>query len=144
MPVVTLPKGTTVDSPGVAGELTAALAKVQTALPHARVASYASTHDRAFVSKDGRTTFALISIPALGGVNPGQAEARRAQAALAGMTVGGSPVRVTGLDALRAAAADGRQGRRRKPGHRGRGRGWRRPARAGASSSRHGWRSSRC
>ena len=43
----------------------------------ARVASYASTHDRAFVSKDGRTTFALVSIPARGGVDPGQAEARR-------------------------------------------------------------------
>ena len=81
MPVVTLPKGTTVDSPGVAGELKAALGKVQAALPDARVASYASTHDRAFVSKDGRTTFALVSIPARGGVDPGQAEARRAQAA---------------------------------------------------------------
>ena len=57
--VVTLPKGSSVDSPGVGRELTAALAKVQTALPHARLASYASTHDRAFVSKDGRTTFAL-------------------------------------------------------------------------------------
>ena len=75
MPVVTLPRGTTVDSPGVAGELRVALAKVQTALPHARTASYASTHDRAFVSKDGRTTFALISIPARGGVDPGQDEA---------------------------------------------------------------------
>jgi RND superfamily putative drug exporter len=107
VPVVTVPKGKTVDSPGVAGQLGAALAKVEAALPHARVASYASTHDRAFVSNDGRTTFALVSIPARGGVNPGQAEARTAQAALAGVTVGGSPVRVTGLDALRAAAADG-------------------------------------
>jgi RND superfamily putative drug exporter len=107
VPVVTLPKGTTVDSPGVAGQLATALAKVKAALPKARLASYASTHDRAFVSGDGRTTFALVSIPAAGGVNPGQAEARTAQAALAGVTVGGSPVHVTGLDALRAAAADG-------------------------------------
>ena len=36
----------------------------------------------------------------------GQAEARQAQAALAGVTVGGSPVEVTGLDALRAAAGE--------------------------------------
>src|SRR5215213_848540 len=57
--LVTLPEGTTADSPGVDGELTAALAKVERALPRARVASYASTGDRAFVSKDGRTTFAL-------------------------------------------------------------------------------------
>ena len=62
--------------------------------------------DRAFVSDDGRTTFALVYIPAKGGVNPGQEEARAAQAALAGVTVGGSPVEVTGLDALRASAGD--------------------------------------
>ena len=62
VPVVTVPKGRTVDSPGVAGQLDAALAKVKAALPNARVASYASTHDRAFVSADGRTTFALVSI----------------------------------------------------------------------------------
>jgi RND superfamily putative drug exporter len=110
VPVVTLPKGTTVDSPGVAGQLDAALAKVKAALPNARLASYASTRDRAFVSHDGRTTFALVSIPATGGVDPGQAEARAAQAALAGVTVGGAPVQVTGLDALRAAASDGDAG----------------------------------
>ncbi len=106
VPVVTLPKGTSVDSPGVTAELDAALAKVQAALPDARLASYASTRDRDFVSADGRTTFALISIPAKGGIDPGQTEARAAQAALAGATVGGSPVEITGLDALRAAAVD--------------------------------------
>ena len=62
--------------------------------------------DRAFVSDDGRTTFALVYIPAKGGVDPGQDEARAAQAALAGVTVGGSPVEVTGLDALRASAGE--------------------------------------
>jgi RND superfamily putative drug exporter len=107
VPVVTLPRGTTVDSPGVAAELGAALAKVKAALPDARVASYASTHDRAFVSDDGRTTFALVSIPARGGIDPGQSEARAAQKALAGVTVAGAPVRATGLDALRASAAAG-------------------------------------
>ena len=73
-------------------------------------ASYASTGDRAFVSDDGRTTFALVYIPAKGGVDPGQEEARAAQAALAGVTVGGSPVEVTGLDALRASAGDNEGG----------------------------------
>jgi RND superfamily putative drug exporter len=109
VPVVTLPEGTTVDSPGVTAELSTAMAKVRAALPDARVASYASTHDRAFVSGDGRTTFALVAIPALGGVNPGQAEARAAQDALAGVTVAGAPVHATGLDALREAAAHGEQ-----------------------------------
>ncbi|MCP9487303.1 MAG: MMPL family transporter [Gaiellaceae bacterium MAG52_C11] len=106
VPVVKLPPGRTVDSPGVGEQLDAALAKVEAALPGAMTASYASTRDRAFVSEDGRTTFALVYIPAKGGVDPGQDEARAAQAALAGVTVGGSPVEVTGLDALRASAGE--------------------------------------
>jgi len=106
VPVVELPKGKTVDSPGITKQLDTALASVEAALPEARTASYASTRDRAFVSADGRTTFALVYIPATGGVDPGQVEARRAQAALAGVTVGGSAVEVTGLDALRAAAGE--------------------------------------
>ena len=110
VPVVRLPQGKTVDSPGVTEQLEAALARVKAALPEARLTSYASTDDRVFVSEDGRTTFALVYIPAKGGVDPGQSEARRAQAAVAGVTVGGSPVEVTGLDALRASAGDGGEG----------------------------------
>src|SRR5688500_6278386 len=106
VPVVKLPPGKTVDSPGVSEQLDAALAKVEAALPGAMSASYASTRDRAFVSEGGRTTFALVYIPAKGGVDPGQEEARAAQAAVAGVTVGGSPVEVTGLDALRASAGE--------------------------------------
>jgi RND superfamily putative drug exporter len=106
VPVVQLPPGKTVDSPGVREQLDAAIAKVKAALPEARTASYASTGDRAFVSDDGRTTFALVYIPARGGVDQGQPEARLAQDALAGVTVGGSSVEVTGLDALRAAGGD--------------------------------------
>ena len=110
VPVVQLPAGTTVDSPGVRDELDAALAKVAVVLPEAMTASFASTGDRAFVSDEGRTTFALVYIPAKGGVDPGQEEARAAQAALAGVTVGGAPVEVTGLDALRASAGDNEGG----------------------------------
>ena len=106
VPVVTLPQGKTVDSPGIGGQLESALAKVGAALPGASVASYASTGDRAFVSDDGRTTFALVYIPAKGGVDQGQPEARLAEAAVAGVTVAGSPVEVTGLDALRASAGE--------------------------------------
>jgi RND superfamily putative drug exporter len=106
VPVVTLPAGTTVDSPGVRGELDAALAKIEAALPESFSASYGSTGDRAFVSDDGRTTFALVYIPAKGGVDPGWEEARAAQAAVDSLTVGGAPIEVTGLDALRAAAGD--------------------------------------
>jgi putative drug exporter of the RND superfamily len=106
VPVVQLPEGTTVDSPGVREELAAAVARIEAALPEARTASYASTGDRAFVSDDGRTTFALVYIPAVGGVDPGWTEARAAQAAVDGVSVGGSAVEVTGLDALRASAGD--------------------------------------
>jgi RND superfamily putative drug exporter len=105
VPVVTLPEGTTVDSPGVREEFDAALARVEAALPDARLASYASTGDRAFVSEDGRTTFALVYIRPRGGIEPGQKEARQAQSALGGATVGGAPVSVTGFEALRAEAA---------------------------------------
>ncbi len=107
VPVVSLPAGKTVDSPGVRSELEGALEKIEAALPDSRLASYASTRDRAFVSEDGRTTFALVYIPAKGGVDPGQAEARAAQDAVEGQTVGGAPVKVTGLDALRSNAAEG-------------------------------------
>src|SRR6476619_5406133 len=110
VPVVTLPQGTTVDSPGVTAELASALARVKQAMPDVRIASYSSTHDRSFVSDDGRTTFALVYHPAVGGVDPGQAEARRAQVALTGVTVAGSPVHVTGMNALRAAPADSESG----------------------------------
>ena len=106
VPVVQLPHGTTVDSPGVRAQLGAAIARIEKALPNARTASYATTGDRAFVSDDGRTTFALVYIPAKGGVDPGQVEARAAQAAVDGFTVGGAPVEVTGLDALRASAGE--------------------------------------
>ena len=106
VPVVKLPAGKTVDSPGIARQLDAALTKVETALPQSRTASYASTGDRAFVSGDGRTTFALVYIPAKGGVNPGWVEAQAAQTALADVTVGGSAVEVTGLDALRSSAGE--------------------------------------
>ena len=106
VPVVQLPQGTTVDTPGVREDLDAALAAIAAAVPDARSASYASKGDRAFVSDDGRTTFGLVYIPAKGGVDQGQAEARLAQDAVRGLTVGGSPVEVTGLDALRGSAGE--------------------------------------
>jgi putative drug exporter of the RND superfamily len=107
VPVVQLPEGTTVDSPGVTAELDAALAKLQAALPEARITSYASKREEAFVSGDRRTTYALVSIPLVPGLEAGQDESRRAQAALDGVTVGGAHVEVTGLDALRAGGAAG-------------------------------------
>src|SRR3954447_21235332 len=102
LPVVTLPAGKTVDSPGVRSQLRAIDTKLERALPHARVASYASTGDRGFVSADGRTTFAVAN-PTPDpdqpfGDNP-KAE-KKASAALRGTMVAGAPVHLTGFDAL--------------------------------------------
>jgi len=102
LPVVTLPAGKTVDSPGVRAELRAVESHLERALPGARIASYASTGDRAFVSADGRTTFA-IAYPrrdpnSAFGENPDAA--KRARAELRGVTVAGAPVHLTGYDAL--------------------------------------------
>ena len=107
VPVVTLPAGTTVDSPGVARELDAALAKVKAALPDARIASYAL--DRATARSSPRTAArrSRSSTSRRSGgrrARPGGGpRARRPRST--GVTVGGAPVDVTGLDALRAGAA---------------------------------------
>ena len=102
LPVVTLPAGTTVDSPAVRADLRRVEARLERALPGARIASYASTGDRVFVSGDGRTTFA-IAYPrrdpnSAFGENPDAA--KRARAELRGVTVAGAPVHMTGYDAL--------------------------------------------
>ena len=108
LPVVTLPAGKTVDSPGVRAELGAVDARMRRALPQSRIASFASTGSRAFVSGDGRTVFALVypRAPAESdwGENPEAAQA--ATRALRGVTVAGQPVRVTGFDALSEASGD--------------------------------------
>ena len=106
LPVVTLPKGKTVDSPRVRSELAAVDERLWYALPHSRIASYPSTGSRAFVSRDGRTVFALVYPPPAvnsdWGENPEAAKA--AARAMRGVTVAGQPVRVTGFDALTEAS----------------------------------------
>src|SRR6266567_3203286 len=60
LPVVTLPAGKSVDSPQVKSDLTKLDDTLAKTLPGSRVASYASTGDKAFVSNDGHTTFAIV------------------------------------------------------------------------------------
>jgi RND superfamily putative drug exporter len=81
-------------------------ARLRRALPTARIASYASTRDGTFVSRDGRTVFALVYPPADPDADFGEnpSAERAARRALRGAEVGGQPVRLTGFDAL---AADG-------------------------------------
>jgi putative drug exporter of the RND superfamily len=102
VPVVKLPEGTSADSAAVKADLAKMDRKLEQALPGSRLASYASTGDKTFLSDDGRTTFALVypqpDPDSAFGENP-RAE-KAASAALKGTTVAGQPVHLTGFDAL--------------------------------------------
>jgi RND superfamily putative drug exporter len=102
IPVVTLPDGKTVHSPQVSAGLDRVDDRLKAALPGARIASYSSTGSDAFVSKDGRTTFALVYPRPDPGAQFGENSAaeRTARAALEGAQVAGAPVHLTGFDAL--------------------------------------------
>src|SRR2546426_2136914 len=109
VPVVTLPSGKTVNSPGVDAQLAQVDKRLERALPGARIASYASTGDPGFVSKDGRTTFAIVypkpDPNSQFGENP--AAAKAARAAVRDSTVGGAGVHVSGFDALQNDSGQG-------------------------------------
>jgi RND superfamily putative drug exporter len=109
LPVVTLPAPQTASSPAVQGELRALEARMRQILPGSRVAGYASTHNAGFLSKDGHTTF-VVAYPAADpnqpfGDNPNAA--KKLTAALAGATIAGAPVHVTGFDALSVQSGGG-------------------------------------
>ena len=101
VPVVKLPAGTAVTSSTVRAGLDDVAARLERALPGTRIASFASTRDRAFVSADGRTTF-MLAYPRPGDESFGDntKAAKRAAKALAGARVAGAPVHLTGIDAL--------------------------------------------
>jgi len=107
VPVVTLPARMSVDSAAARDGLNQLAARLLRALPHARVASFAATGDRAFVSPNGRTTFLLVyPRPArTSGFGTNTAAVRSARAALRGFTIAGAPVHITGLDALAAGGS---------------------------------------
>jgi RND superfamily putative drug exporter len=107
--VAELPAGVNAGHAAVRSDLRALEGRLADALPGARVASYGSTGDDAFVSDDGRTTYAIVH-PKLDTDSPGAGppeidtgmieDARRA--AHAG-TVVGADVMVTGRAALEQA-----------------------------------------
>ena len=96
--VITFPAGLRIDSAGVAAEAGRVFAAAR-AMTHVRIADYATTGDRAFVTAGGRATFALMFTPGNqpDTVQPADiAVARAVQAAApAGWTV-----RITGLRQL--------------------------------------------
>jgi RND superfamily putative drug exporter len=108
VPVVTLPAGGTVTDPRVQEDLDRLEARVARALPGSRVAGYGSTRDAAFTSADGRTTY----VTAYPTPDPDQPfgdtpkAQKRLQKALAGATVAGAPVHLSGFDALASQSGD--------------------------------------
>ncbi len=109
LPVVTLPQGRTVSSPGVRAQLAAVEAQVRHVVPGARVAGWAGTGDSAFLSADRRTTFVVAYPPPEPnesfGNNP--EAAKQLTRALSTARVGGAPVHVTGYDALSVQSGGG-------------------------------------
>jgi len=101
VPVVALPQGKTVATPGVRDDLREVEQLARKAVPGSRVAGFGSTGDRAFTSADGRTAFIYAFAPRSNDPFGGNVKAQRAlTAALRGETIAGAPVRLTGYDAL--------------------------------------------
>src|SRR3954471_22848789 len=98
VPVVTLKGGAAASRAQLAG----LERRVAGALPGARVTGYGSTGDKAFISKDGKTAF-VIAYPTPDPDQPfgdhPKAE-KKLRKALAGVTIAGAAVHLTGYDAL--------------------------------------------
>jgi putative drug exporter of the RND superfamily len=111
VPIVTLPKGTTVDSPGVKDQLTKLEDNARKVVPKGRVAGFGSTGDKTFVSRDGRTAFVYVFAPRSDDPFGGNVDDQRhLRDALKGTTIDGAPVRVTGYDALTDSSGAGDDG----------------------------------
>jgi RND superfamily putative drug exporter len=103
--VLTLPAGQTMKSS--AGQALAARTfEAAHRAGHLGVADYATTHDPKLVSRDGRTTWAVIAMP-----NPdiplGTGVLQRIQPALRAAAPHGAGVTVTGFEALQAGGSSG-------------------------------------
>jgi putative drug exporter of the RND superfamily len=99
LPVITIPAGQKVTDPATAAATGRAFAALARAIPGARIADYATTHNPAFVTRDGRSTFALVytaPVSGFGGSNLGPAIDRAVTAA----APGGWHVEVTGSQLL--------------------------------------------
>ena len=92
LPVITVPAGQKVTDPATAAATGRAFAALARAIPGVRMADYATTHDPAFVTRDGRSTYALVytaPVNGFGGSNLGPAVERAVTAAApAGWHVG--------------------------------------------------------
>jgi RND superfamily putative drug exporter len=84
VPVITVPAGQRMTDPAVTAATGRAFAALARAVPGVRVADYATTHNPAFITRDGRSTFALVytaPVTGFGGSNLGPAIDRTLTAA---------------------------------------------------------------
>jgi len=105
VPVVTLPPGVSAISPAVRARLGQIFSTVAREVPYARVVSYASTGNKAFVSSDGRTTFGLVFLPPPIGFH-GSPGLSQVEAFFSHQTIDGSRFRVTGEEALASGSGN--------------------------------------
>jgi putative drug exporter of the RND superfamily len=84
VPVITVPTGEKITDPSVAAATGRAFAALARVIPDVRIADYATTHNRAFITRDGRSTFALVytaPVAGFGGTDLGPAIDRTVTAA---------------------------------------------------------------
>src|ERR1700752_1860591 len=60
VPVLTVAPGQQVTEPAVPAQTGKGFAAIARPVPNARIADYATTHNKAFLTRDGRSTFALV------------------------------------------------------------------------------------
>ena len=101
--VVTVPRGGTVDRDEQV--IAAGMQRVRAALPQLRVVDYAATHDRRFVTADGKTTFAYVFAPRPKGFGS-PSVSKAGTRLLAQALPRGYDVSATGLDELSSAGGE--------------------------------------
>jgi RND superfamily putative drug exporter len=89
--------------------ITKAIAAAAAVNPNSRVSSFFSTHSRAYVSKDGHTTFAEIYPPGTPTFSS-SVHIDQVRAALKANTPGGVQANLTGRDPIQAASSGGSSG----------------------------------
>jgi putative drug exporter of the RND superfamily len=99
--VVRLPPGQDATSPAMRQALGRAFAAVPARLTGLRVADYASTGDRAFLGREGRTTYGLVFTPYTGELSP-PSLGPQITAAMTPHLPPGSAVAVTGMNELQS------------------------------------------
>src|SRR6266516_636921 len=109
--VLTLSPGQHLDTARARDGIGSAVRAVQARLPGSWIASYASTGDPRFVSRDGRTSLAPTFPPSQpDGQNPIAGALARTKVALAAVSLDGSHFQLTGVDPLSRNSGGGGQG----------------------------------